>query len=154
MAETSGLDRNDNGAARPSGITEEEAAYDFMKERLMNDAKSVDEDDLKQIEKEVPRKVDNLKAVTEGVEWLRNMINRVTILYEMVRDTDYKVDGRAKALIAAGLLYFLLPVDMTPDFIPGIGFIDDALVLSTLWKIVQEQVNQYMSLKETRGLAR
>ena len=152
MAATHANDRNDNGNARISGITEEEAAYDFMKERLMSDAGKIDEKDLEQIEREVPRKVDNMKAITEGIDWLKSMLNRVTILYEMVRDTEYKLDRRSKALIAAGLIYFLLPVDMTPDFIPGIGYLDDAVVLSTLWKIVQEQVNQYMTFKEKRAL--
>jgi uncharacterized membrane protein YkvA (DUF1232 family) len=151
MAATHTGDHTDNGSARISGITEEEAAYDFMKERLMTDAERIDDADLKQIEREVPKKVDNLKAVTDGVEWLKSMLNRVTILYEMVRDTEWKLDRRSKALIAAGLIYFLLPVDMTPDFIPGIGFIDDALVLSTLWKIVQEQVDRYMRFKENRA---
>jgi uncharacterized membrane protein YkvA (DUF1232 family) len=152
MAATHASDRSDNGKARISGITEEEAAYDFMKERLMSDAKEIDERDLKQIEREVPKKVDNIKALTEGVEWLKSMLNRVTILYEMVRDAEYKLDRRSKALIAAGLIYFLLPVDMTPDFIPGIGYLDDAVVLSTLWKIVQEQVTQYMIFKEKKAL--
>ncbi len=118
----------------------------------MNDAEQVGEDDLDRIEKEMPRKVDNLKAISEGVEWLKGMLNRVTILYEMVRDTDYKLDGRSKALIAAGLIYFLLPIDLTPDFIPGIGYLDDALVLTTLWKIVQEQVDKYMIVRENREL--
>lgn len=151
MASTQGMDNND-GLPRISGITDEEAAYDFMKERLMNDAKDVAQDDLDRIEKEMPKKVDNLKAVTDGVEWLKSMLNRVTILYEMVRDADYRIDRRSKALIAAGLLYFLLPVDMTPDFIPGIGYLDDALVLSALWKIVQEQVDRYMVVRENRQL--
>lgn len=151
MAATHTGDHTDNGSARISGITEEEAAYDFMKERLMTDAEMVDAADIDRIEREVPKKVDNMKAVTEGVEWLKSMLNRVTVLYEMVRDAEYKLDRRSKALIAAGLIYFLLPVDMTPDFIPGIGYIDDALVLSTLWKIVQEQVTRYMSFKENRA---
>ena len=151
MASTRVNDNND-GLPRISGITDEEAAYDFMKERLMEDAEDVKQSDLDQIEKEMPKKVENLKAVTEGVEWLKGMLNRVTILYEMVRDTEYKLDRRAKALIAAGLIYFLLPVDMTPDFIPGIGYLDDALVLSTLWKIVQEQVDRYMVVRENREL--
>jgi uncharacterized membrane protein YkvA (DUF1232 family) len=152
MAATHASDRSDNGNARISGITEEEAAYDFMKERLMNDAKGIDDRDLEQIEREVPKKVDNIKALTEGIEWLKSMLSRVTILYEMVRDAEYKLDRRSKALIAAGLIYFLLPVDMTPDFIPGIGYLDDAVVLSTLWKIVQEQVTQYMIFKEKKAL--
>jgi uncharacterized membrane protein YkvA (DUF1232 family) len=39
---------------------------------------------------------------------------------------------RTLASLAAALLYVLSPVDLIPDFIPGIGLIDDAAVLALL----------------------
>ena len=52
--------------------------------------------------------------------------------------------------IAAGLIYLVLPLDLVPDFIPGIGYIDDALVLSTLWKILESQIDSYMAFRVER----
>lgn len=38
----------------------------------------------------------------------------------------------SKGLMLAALAYFVLPTDLIPDFIPGLGFTDDAAVLATL----------------------
>lgn len=41
---------------------------------------------------------------------------------------------KAFALLVASLAYILLPTDLLPDFMPLLGWIDDALVLlGTLW---------------------
>ncbi|MFZ1414858.1 MAG: YkvA family protein [Defluviicoccus sp.] len=42
---------------------------------------------------------------------------------------DANTPSAAKATLFAALAYFILPVDLVPDFIAGIGFSDDAAVL-------------------------
>lgn len=39
---------------------------------------------------------------------------------------------RVKAILFAALAYFILPVDLIPDVIVGVGFADDATVLFTV----------------------
>jgi uncharacterized membrane protein YkvA (DUF1232 family) len=43
--------------------------------------------------------------------------------------TDGKTPAHVKAVLFAALAYFVLPVDMIPDFAAGLGFTDDAAVL-------------------------
>ena len=43
---------------------------------------------------------------------------------------DPEVPWRTKALIMAALAYFVLPTDVFPDWIPGLGFGDDAAVIA------------------------
>jgi len=38
---------------------------------------------------------------------------------------------RVRGILLAALAYFILPVDMIPDFLLGFGFSDDATVLAT-----------------------
>lgn len=42
---------------------------------------------------------------------------------------DNRTPLKARGMLLAALAYFVLPVDMVPDFIAGIGFTDDAAVL-------------------------
>lgn len=43
--------------------------------------------------------------------------------------TDTETPVRAKGLLFAALAYFILPADLIPDFLAGLGFTDDATVL-------------------------
>jgi len=43
---------------------------------------------------------------------------------------------RAKAMMMAGLAYFVLPTDAVPDFLAVVGFTDDAAVIAALLAIV------------------
>ncbi|MEQ8557575.1 MAG: YkvA family protein [Henriciella sp.] len=49
---------------------------------------------------------------------------------------------KAKAVLFAALGYFVVPTDMVPDFIAGLGFADDATVLATALSIVGSQVRE------------
>jgi uncharacterized membrane protein YkvA (DUF1232 family) len=46
-------------------------------------------------------------------------------------------------LIIGALVYFVLPTDLTPDFIPGIGYIDDLAVIMGVLKRLAHEVNRY-----------
>jgi uncharacterized membrane protein YkvA (DUF1232 family) len=49
--------------------------------------------------------------------------------------------------IGATLLYVLTPIDSIPDFIPFVGYIDDAAVLSICLKLVHTEVEKYRKWK-------
>lgn len=55
------------------------------------------------------------------------VIYYVLILYYSLKSD--KVSAKEKALIIGALGYFILPVDLVPDLIPGVGFADDAAAL-------------------------
>jgi uncharacterized membrane protein YkvA (DUF1232 family) len=46
--------------------------------------------------------------------------------------TDPRLPTKYKVIVIAGLLYFLAPIDAIPDVIPGMGFVDDLVVLSAI----------------------
>ncbi len=45
--------------------------------------------------------------------------------------TDGKTPIYVKAVLMGALAYFIVPYDVIPDFIPGLGFTDDAAILAT-----------------------
>mgnify|MGYP006289637113 FL=1 len=55
---------------------------------------------------------------------------------------DGRVPMRTKAKIAAGLAYFLTPLDMIPDFLGPPGFLDDVVVAAWILNTVVVQLNQ------------
>jgi uncharacterized membrane protein YkvA (DUF1232 family) len=49
---------------------------------------------------------------------------------------DPETPATAKGMIMAALAYFVMPVDAIPDFLPAIGFTDDAAVIAAVLAIV------------------
>lgn len=43
---------------------------------------------------------------------------------------DVETPVRTKAMLLAALAYFVLPVDFIPDWLPGLGYTDDAAVIA------------------------
>ncbi len=53
---------------------------------------------------------------------------------------DPKTPMRVRGVLLAALAYFVLPLDMIPDFIAGFGFTDDATVIATAVGIVSGHI--------------
>lgn len=49
---------------------------------------------------------------------------------------------KVKGVLFAALAYFVLPTDIIPDIIAGLGFTDDATVLATALGIVGAQIRE------------
>jgi uncharacterized membrane protein YkvA (DUF1232 family) len=53
--------------------------------------------------------------------------------------------------IIASLLYFLSPIDLIPDFIAGFGFVDDAYILSIVYRQVAKDLEKYKAWKSAQS---
>jgi uncharacterized membrane protein YkvA (DUF1232 family) len=58
---------------------------------------------------------------------------------------------RTLATLAAALFYVLSPVDFVPDFIPGIGLIDDVAVLALLLHVLAQDLAAFRAWEQTRS---
>jgi len=82
-----------------------------------------------------PRVVRRNQAKVERGFWgkLRRNLGRVPFLEEAVSAYycafDPQTPRTVKAMLLAALAYFVVPSDLIPDFIAGLGFTDDATVL-------------------------
>ena len=61
------------------------------------------------------------------IEWVRSLKSNITALYFASRDS--KVPVLAKVVIGVAVAYALSPIDLIPDFIPVLGYLDDIILL-------------------------
>jgi len=59
-----------------------------------------------------------------------------------------RVPWRTVAVAVAALLYLLDPLDAIPDWLPGIGFIDDAAVTTALIATIRKDLERFMRWEE------
>lgn len=77
---------------------------------------------------------------------LKSALKNVQVLYALFKDAakgKYKLPPASVAMIGGGLLYFILPADLIPDFIPVIGYLDDLAVLTTIMNALQKEISEY-----------
>lgn len=77
---------------------------------------------------------------------------QVLLFYDMLKawwSDQYELPWKTAAAITAALLYFINPFDLIPDFIPILGYLDDAIVMGACAKLIQSDLREFAS---SRGL--
>ena len=69
------------------------------------------------------------------------------LLFDMVTDKNYTLDKTTYLMIAGALAYVVFPIDIIPDFILGVGFLDDAFVLGIVMKKLSDEIEKYKRFK-------
>ncbi len=90
--------------------------------------------------------------INKAYPTLKKALENVRQLYALFKDSvkgDYKLHSANIAMIGGGLLYFILPADLIPDFIPLVGYFDDLAVLTTIMNSLKGEIDAYRSWKET-----
>ncbi len=88
----------------------------------------------------------------KNVSVLAGLFDNIRTAYEMVSDSvtgKYKgVSKGTRALLAGGLAYLALPIDLVPDFIPVAGWLDDAAVLGWIFTRCADEFKKYKEFKD------
>lgn len=74
----------------------------------------------------------------------------VLILSDMLKDVrsgKYKVSKMTIGIIIFALFYFIFPLDAIFDYIPFLGYIDDATVLSLVISSLKNEIQRYKSFR-------
>lgn len=75
------------------------------------------------------------------------MFRRIGLTFAYLRDRE--VPFIKKLLLIVSLLYFIFPADIVPDFIVGLGLLDDITVLVFIWNAYKSELNAYEEMKKS-----
>lgn len=86
---------------------------------------------------------------------LRKVWDDLLSLCRMIRAWtrgEYRTIPRKTILMAiAAAIYFLNPFDMVPDFIPGVGYLDDATVIAFVLNSIRVDVMKFLEWESKSG---
>ena len=61
------------------------------------------------------------------------------------------ISPKALVTVVAGLLYFVSPLDAIPDWLVGVGFLDDIAVLGWVLKTVADELNRFKAWRDSQA---
>lgn len=76
-------------------------------------------------------------------EFVVERITKLELLIEMLRDEEWRLEGPDRERILDALTYFVDPDDLIPDKLPGIGYIDDAIMIELVARELTHEIQAY-----------
>lgn len=89
------------------------------------------------------RKLALPKFVSDRLVTLQTLINMLT-------DRQWLLPDKERKRVQSALLYFADPEDIIPDHVPGIGLLDDAIMIELIQRDLQHEIDAYVDFCEFR----
>lgn len=116
------------------------------KEFVLEQSKKINKNDVNNVDRKKKRlnKILKLKVFSKQRQKLKLLIE----LLKQYKSGNYKVlPWRSAASITFTLLYIINPLDIIPDVLPVLGYIDDMSVFMALYNLVDKDIEAYKEWK-------
>ena len=89
-----------------------------------------------------------LRSVPAKMQKVTNQANLLLELFDDFRAQRYRgLPWHSVAVGSAALLYLVSPTEVLPDSLPGIGVLDDMLVISLSMRFMRKELEKYLAFK-------
>ena len=109
-----------------------------------------DPDKLRDLVQKAKGKADAAGATGPLKDMWQSLLSLIRLLRAYASGQYRNVPAKSLILIVAGVLYFVMPLDVIPDFVIGLGFLDDAAVLAWVVSSVRSVVADFEKWEAAR----
>ena len=85
---------------------------------------------------------------------LRNLWGKLTALFRLVsawaKGEYTDVSLKTILWVTAAIIYFVNPFDAIPDFIPGVGYVDDAVVIIFVINTIRRALDKFLEWERSQ----
>ncbi len=75
----------------------------------------------------------------------------IPLVWAYLQGSYRDVSARSIVIFIVTLAYIVSPIDLLPDYVPGLGQIDDAVLLGAALYLLEKDLLKYREWKETSG---
>lgn len=83
-------------------------------------------------------------------DFVLQRLEKLEIMIRMLADHEWRLPATDAARVLNALAYFCEPEDLIPDHIPGIGFLDDAIMIELVITELRHELEAYQDFCDYR----
>ena len=83
--------------------------------------------------------------------FVRERLRKLEFMIHMLVDHEWRLPQKDTTRVLNALAYFAEPEDLIPDQIPGIGYLDDAIMVELIVKELRHDIEGYADFCEAEG---
>jgi uncharacterized membrane protein YkvA (DUF1232 family) len=93
-----------------------------------------------------------LQAVpeSEAPGFIVERIGKLRLMIQMLSDIEWRLPHQEATRVLNALAYFAEPEDLIPDHIPGLGFLDDAIMIELVVRELRHEIDAYQDFCDYR----
>lgn len=103
----------------------------------------------------VARANDLLTQIRDGKmpQFVAERLERLSLMIRMLEDHEWRLPAADSARVLNALAYFCDSEDLIPDHVPGLGFLDDAIMIELVARELRHELDAYRDFCEFRERA-
>ena len=110
-----------------------------------------DDKKLNKLIKDVLKKLKELSNDKKTTDKLNDSLRLFIRMINAYTSKEYTyVPWKTICLLVAGLIYFIYPIDLIPDFIPVSGIIDDVALIAWIYDSIKGDIDNFLEWEKTK----
>jgi uncharacterized membrane protein YkvA (DUF1232 family) len=102
-------------------------------------------------ERLVQRLENKVKLIPHIGEYISDIACMVSLVRSYIKKEYTDIPIGTIISIVSTLIYIVSPIDLIPDFIPGVGYIDDIILFGWVLKSIHSDVEEYKQWRIDNG---
>jgi uncharacterized membrane protein YkvA (DUF1232 family) len=98
---------------------------------------------------------DKMSDMDENKKRVSGFFEKIRILLRLLRayiNGNYRqIPWKSLLMIIGSLIYFMMPLDLIPDFIPVSGFADDIAIIFLVFNSINEDIEAFLEFEQSVG---
>lgn len=131
-------------------FTLDEQDADYFRSLYRKVKKNAASQNAQQIIQEARGIVQRVRASKKTPNFVQEAIGVLADLVDLIQDEAYAAPQRVKAEVLAALAYFSESEDLIPDHVPGLGFLDDAIMVKFIEEEFKNELWGYRRFRKLR----
>lgn len=93
----------------------------------------------------------SIGASEQSPGFIVDRIQKLKLMINMLSDIEWRLPHQDASRVLNALAYFSEPEDLIPDHIPGLGFLDDAIMIELVVRELKHEIEAYQDFCDYRN---